>query len=366
MGTVLLLQSDDEVPADAVVLGCGGLQGPSAYVETAAIDGETNLKLRLPALLHCNTGSCEAPSLKFNKNANSIAGLSEVKTIFHVELPNSSIHSFNGSMECEYSRGEGEEAVRSEVTLSEKNLCLRGSVIRASEWVVCVVVYTGRDTKLSRNSKSPPSKLSVVDSVVNRTLAIAIGVMVLICCLSALLAMYWQEHNSEADYLCLHEGDQDNAYTSDTGCESGATSSTLLMFTFATLYNNFVAISMYVSLEMVYLWQAYFISQDLSMYDSESDSPAEAHTSGMCADLGQVQYVLSDKTGTLTRNVMCLRRCSVAGMLYGSPASLELERDTTNTLGSKSNPSSKFSFSDSMYTAEQGTGLTAGTVSCTS
>ena len=327
-------------------------------METAAIDGETNLKLRLPSISQCSTGvPSEIHSLVFDKDNNTVSGLDAVKPVLHVELPNGSIHHFNGSMECAYSVDPTKESIRSEITLSEKNLCLRGSTIRASEWVVCVVVYTGKDTKLSRNSKSPPSKLSVVDSVVNRTLAIAIGCMIVICCLSALLAMYWQSHNNQADYLCLHEGDQDNIYTSDTGCESGATSSTLLILTFATLYNNFVAISMYVSLEMVYLWQAYFISQDLSIYDPTTDSPAEAHTSGMCADLGQVQYVLSDKTGTLTKNVMRLRRCSVAGMLYGAPSSLDGDRDSTPSTKSdvKSNPSSSnMSFSDSLFTSDQG------------
>jgi magnesium-transporting ATPase (P-type) len=368
VGSVLLLQNDDEVPADAIILDCGGIQGANTYVETAAIDGETNLKLRLPGIPQCATGTSESHSLVYEKSINRVTGLDKVKTIFHVELPNGSIHNFNGSMECEYSPGrpsENKATVRSEITLSEKNVCLRGSVIRASEWVVCVVMYTGKDTKLSRNSKSPPSKLSVVDSVVNRTLAIAIGCMVLICCLSALLAMYWQSHNNQADYLCLHEGDQDNAYTSDSGCESGATSSTLLILTFATLYNNFVAISMYVSLEMVYLWQAYFISQDLAIYDPVSDSPAEAHTSGMCADLGQVQYVLSDKTGTLTKNVMRLRRCSVAGMLYGAPAPEECgggrESQPSAPLSDllKSDlSSSKLSFSDSVFTSDQGGTLT--------
>ena len=40
---------------------------------------------------------------------------------------------------------------------------------------------------------------------------------------------------------------------------------------------------------MVYLCQAYFMSQDLCLYDPQTDTPAEVHTSGMCADLGQVE-----------------------------------------------------------------------------
>jgi len=44
----------------------------------------------------------------------------------------------------------------------------------------------------------------------------------------------------------------------------------------------------YVSLEMAYLCQAFFLQQDLALYDPLSDSPAECHSSGMCADLGQV------------------------------------------------------------------------------
>ncbi len=49
-----------------------------------------------------------------------------------------------------------------------------------------MVVYTGKDTKLSLNSKSPPSKLSVVDSVVNRTLIIAISAMLIVCVISSI------------------------------------------------------------------------------------------------------------------------------------------------------------------------------------
>jgi magnesium-transporting ATPase (P-type) len=65
--------------------------------------------------------------------------------------------------------------------------------------------------------------------------------------------------------------------------------------------------------------QAYFVCNDLSLYDECSDTPASVHNSGMCADLGQVQYVLSDKTGTITQNCMKLRRCCVLDRVYGKP-----------------------------------------------
>ncbi|KAJ1392310.1 hypothetical protein B484DRAFT_282223, partial [Ochromonadaceae sp. CCMP2298] len=110
--------------------------------------------------------------------------------------------------------------------------------------------------------------------------------MVLVCLISMVFSIVWEGGDSQATYLCLQENDLDYKYP-EGGCEDSSTSSVLTIFTFATLYNNFVCISMYVSLEMVYLAQAWFLQQDLSLYDSLSDTPAECHTSGMCADLGE-------------------------------------------------------------------------------
>jgi phospholipid-translocating P-type ATPase (flippase) len=194
--------------------------------------------------------------------------------------------------------------------LTEKNLLLRGSTLRATEWALVAVVYTGADTKLSLNSKQTPSKLSSIDRIVNRTLAIAISTMILVCIISMIFEIVWSDSESNATYLCMRK---------IGGCESGAPSSYLTIFTFATLYNNFVCISMYVSLEMVYLCQGFFLSNDLGLYDVDRDTPAECHTSGMCADLGQVQYILSDKTGTLTKNLMVVQQFSVANKVYGKP-----------------------------------------------
>ena len=353
VGSVVLLLCDDSIPADVVVVACGGIQGPTAYVETTAIDGESNLKIKLPSY-HAKPPvavggkpkpKSNDPNISSNNNKNSlekvggssderpslsgahrasiyddwVIAVSTDKTkvhgaslinnaVFKTDTATEFINAFNGSILYNPSSPES-----TPVALSGSNLLLRGSVLRATEWCVGIVAFTGMETKIALNSKRVPSKLSSLDRVVNRTLLIAIIAMIIVCLISSLIGMLWDSENSGAAYLCLDENDQPS-------CESSSTNSTgLSIFTFATLYNNFVCISMYVSLEMIYLAQSFFISQDLTLYDATTDTPAEVHSSGLCADLGQVQYVLSDKTGTITKNVMKLRRCSIGGMVYGSP-----------------------------------------------
>eukprot|EP01031_Cornospumella_fuschlensis_P027238 gene27238-32907_t len=318
VGDVLVIFGDEEIPADVLVLMCGGVSGQFGYVETAAIDGETNLKLKYPALSAVHHTRGTQNDLQLNAERNKILGtLSSIRCKVTAEPPNSSIHRFNGLVEPPLSDLTVTQSTK-HVSLSEKSLMLRGSVLRATEWCICTAIYTGADTKLSLNSKRPPSKLSSVDRIVNRTLIIAITVMIFVCIVSMIFGIVWYENESDASYLCLKSDQQDSEYPDGGGCESGSPSSFLTIFTFATLYNNFVCISMYVSLEMVYLGQSYFLCSDLQLYDEATDTPAECNSSGMCADLGQVQYVLSDKTGTLTKNQMVVQCLSIAKRVYGT------------------------------------------------
>jgi phospholipid-transporting ATPase len=82
------------------------------------------------------------------------------------------------------------------------------------------------------------------------------------------------------------------------------------------LYNNLIPISLIVTMEVVKFQQAQLINSDLDMYYPKTDTPALCRTSSLVEELGQIEYVFSDKTGTLTRNEMEFRCCSVGGVAY--------------------------------------------------
>ena len=90
----------------------------------------------------------------------------------------------------------------------------------------------------------------------------------------------------------------------------------LNFLTFIVLYNNLIPISLIVTVEVVRLFQANLINSDLDMYYSETDTPAVVRTSSLVEELGQVEYIFSDKTGTLTCNRMDLKQCLIAGRVY--------------------------------------------------
>ena len=87
---------------------------------------------------------------------------------------------------------------------------------------------------------------------------------------------------------------------------------------FITLLSNFVPLSLYVTLEVVNFFCLWLVYADPEMYDPETDTRAVARSTNV-TDLGQIQYIFSDKTGTLTQNVMRFKRCSVDGMIFGAP-----------------------------------------------
>nr|XP_032811396.1 phospholipid-transporting ATPase IA isoform X1 [Petromyzon marinus] len=280
VGDVLRITNGQNLPADLVMLSSSEPQA-MCYIETANLDGETNLKIR--------QGLPLTAGLQTSDSLLSIDGRIEC------EAPNRHLYDFTGNIQLQ---GHGT------VPLGPDQILLRGAQLRNTQWVFGVVVYTGHDTKLMQNSTRAPLKRSNVDRVTNLQILLLVVTLLLMALASAIGSSIWTSAHWKGDWYL---GFRDNA-PSNFGFN---------FLTFIILYNNLIPISLLVTLEVVKFIQAFFINWDSEMYHEESNTNAMARTSNLNEELGQVKYIFSDKTGTLTCNVMEFKKATVAGIAYG-------------------------------------------------
>ena len=166
-----------------------------------------------------------------------------------------------------------------------------------------MVIFTGHESKLMRNASATPIKSTSVEKMTNIQIIFLFGILLAMSVASAIGNMVIMNKNiAQLTYL-----DAKMLSWKDFG---------LSILTFLILYNNLIPISLMVTMEVVKFWQAQLINSDLDMYYEKTDTPALARTSSLVEELGQIEYIFSDKTGTLTCNEMEFRQCSIAGLAY--------------------------------------------------
>ncbi|CAI7850190.1 unnamed protein product, partial [Closterium sp. NIES-53] len=169
------------------------------------------------------------------------------------------------------------------------------------------------------NATDPPSKRSFVERRLDYVILFELVLMLSLAIFPA--AVFAARLPYQEQYMWYLELDQNAQLTglnkAQYNADNPALAGVLQFFTCLVLYGYFVPISLYVTMEIVKLLQAVTISLDLHMYYDDKDIPALARTSNINEELGMVRTVLSDKTGTLTRNQMEFFKCSIAGTPYG-------------------------------------------------
>jgi magnesium-transporting ATPase (P-type) len=237
------------------------------------------------------------------------------------EPPNPHVNTFSGKLTLPPAEEDGECL---DIALGADNLLLRGAVLRNTEWVIGLSCFTGTDTKLVQNSFETPSKFSQLDRHINSIVLLIIIIMILIISYLASQAVVSndQEFNN-LWYIGLNSNTSAAwPYLPDDlpppDWDTATPNWLQMFFLYVTLLSNFVPLSMYVTVEAINFFFLYLIYVDNDMYDAKTDTRAVARSTNV-TDLGQVQYVFSDKTGTLTQNVMRFKRCSVDGLVFGAP-----------------------------------------------
>jgi phospholipid-translocating P-type ATPase (flippase) len=284
VGDMIQVFDRDWIPTDIVLLTSSAPDG-AAYIDTMDLDGETNLKRRSSPKLTAGTALEDCAPLLTDAVLKCVG-------------PSGNLYSFDGTVTV----GDRTAAV------SEQNLLLRSSRLRNTKWAVGLVVYTGQESKVMLNSRSSSNKQSALEGKVNGAILAIFIIQLAMAVLSALLAGAWSAMNCPG-----------HSYLS---CSSnGAATGSLTFWTYIILLNSLIPASLIVTMEIVKVVHASFINWDhdlVKRYDAKEAKwrKAEAHTSTLNEGLGQIDYIFSDKTGTLTENKMELRYVSIDAEMY--------------------------------------------------
>lgn len=187
VGHIVKVYGNEEAPADLIVLQ-SSKEGGGCYIETSNIDGETDLKLK-----------SSVPQVR-----SRFQDTTKLKGTFECDHPNDMIHVFNGAVTC-YSNDDPRPETYG---VNAKNIVLRGATVRNTDWIIGLVVYTGRDTKVMKKGGSVRSKLSKIEQTMNKCLMIIFSAQFVLCTVTTVAVVIWENiHKDNLWYLKFEASD---------------------------------------------------------------------------------------------------------------------------------------------------------------
>ncbi|XP_068140555.1 phospholipid-transporting ATPase VD isoform X1 [Drosophila tropicalis] len=290
VGDIVHLSNNETVPADILLLRTSDPHGV-CYIDTCDLDGETNLKRR-----------------------EVVRGFEELQSIFlpskfvsrvEADAPTTKLYRFHGALI--HPTGE-------RVPISTECLLLRESRLKNTDYIEGIVVYAGHETKSMLNNSGPRYKRSQVEQQMNIDVIWCVIILLILCIVGAIGCTMWLSSyvNIPVPYITIAD-------------VRPHLEGMWIFWTNIVILQVMIPLSLYVTIELCKILQVYHIHNNIELYDPDTNRQTECRAMNITEELGQIQHIFSDKTGTLTENKMIFRRCVVNGADYNHPES-ELEK----------------------------------------
>uniref|UniRef100_A0A803TR95 Phospholipid-transporting ATPase n=1 Tax=Anolis carolinensis TaxID=28377 RepID=A0A803TR95_ANOCA len=279
VGDIVEVSSDETFPCDLIFLASNTKDG-SCYVTTASLDGESNVKTHYTVQDTSHLCTCQA--------------IGCLTATIECEQPQPDLYRFVGRINI---YNDNQEPIAR--ALGPENLLLKGATLKNTPKIYGVAVYTGMETKMALNYQGKSQKRSAVEKSINAFLIVYLCILVGKAIICTALKYTWQSvpYNNEPWYNQRTQKDKET-------------------FKLLKMFTDFLSFMVLFNFIIPKFLGSFFISWDKEMYDKTRDEGALVNTSDLNEELGQVEYVFSDKTGTLTENTMEFIECSIDGFKY--------------------------------------------------
>lgn len=351
VGDLILIRNDDTVPADCLIIatadaltnesGAQRTQPQSAivFVETSSLDGESALKskrslpflqtilananefqtwLRAAALdLVVAVGPPHAALGNFAATVQVTSSLVPAK-LWRLAKDGQDIRASDplaslaitpvSSVEGTVAQSKVLDSTSELLGATADNLLLRSTKVRYVPWVVALVLFTGDETKTRLNARKAVKKESNVERKTHKLVLSILLFCLLLCGVAASvhIALGRTPRWRRLTYLDLFE----------SGTSVGKWFK--VFFTWIVICSTLIPISLVVCMGLIRAMQAWHMNQDRYMYSKALDQHCVVRTSDLNENLGQVSYILTDKTGTLTQNLMTLTKLAIGPLVYAN------------------------------------------------